>query len=68
MALKYPKDTEASISNILIIAGDFNIRDSLWDFNFLYYSIHSDLLMDVIDSMNLRLSKSTNQVVTNQRP
>ena len=29
MALKYPKDTEASISNILIIAGDFNIRDSL---------------------------------------
>ena len=27
-ALKYLKDTEANIWNILIIAGDFNIKDS----------------------------------------
>jgi len=27
-ALKYLKDTEANIHNILIMAGDFNIRDS----------------------------------------
>jgi len=28
-ALKYLKDTEVNISNILIMTGDFNIRDSL---------------------------------------
>ena len=28
-ALKYLKDTEANIDNIIIITGDFNIRDSL---------------------------------------
>ena len=29
LALKYLKDTEVNISNVLIIIGDFNIRDSL---------------------------------------
>jgi len=28
MTLKYLKDTEANINNILIMTGDFNIRDS----------------------------------------
>ena len=28
-ALKYLKDTEANICNLLIMTGDFNIRDSL---------------------------------------
>ena len=28
-ALKYLKDTEVNINNLLIITGDFNIRDSL---------------------------------------
>jgi len=64
MALNYLKDTEASISNALIMTGDFNIKNSLWDSNFPYHFIHSDLLMDVVDSMNLELSKSTNQVST----
>jgi len=37
-ALKYLKDTEMNINNLLIMTGDFNIRDSLWDlfFPFLY--------------------------------
>jgi len=64
VALNYLKDTEASISNALIMTGDFNIKNSLWDSNFPYHFIHSDLLMDVVDSMNLELSKSTNQVST----
>ena len=59
--LKYLKNTEA---NILILIGDFNIRDNFWDPNFLYYSIHSDLLTDIADSMNLCMSRSTNQVST----
>ena len=28
--LKYLKNTEVNINNVLIITGDFNIRDSLW--------------------------------------
>ena len=29
MALKYFKDTETNISNVIIMTEDFNIRDSL---------------------------------------
>ena len=29
LALKYLKDTEFNIDNVLIMTGDFNIRDSL---------------------------------------
>ena len=64
MALKYLRDTEANISNILIMTKDFNIRDNIQDPNFPYYSIHSDFLIEVTDSINLGLSKSTNQVPT----
>ena len=60
MALKYLKNTEANISNILIIIEDFNIRDSSWNPNFLYHSIHSDTLMDVANSLYLELSRLTN--------
>ncbi len=28
-ALKYLKDTEANINNVLVMTGDFNIRNSL---------------------------------------
>ena len=31
LALKYLKDTEVNINNILIMTEDFNIRDCLWD-------------------------------------
>ena len=43
---------------------DFNISNSIWDPNFLHYSIHSDLLIDIADSINLCLSSSTNQLST----
>jgi len=49
---------------ILVIASNFNIRDSNWDLSFSFRSIHSDLLADVSDSLDLCLSKSTNQVPT----
>ena len=64
MAFKYLKNTKAGISNILIITENFNIRDSLWNPNFPYHSIHSNLLRNVTDFINLELSKSTNQVPT----
>ena len=54
-ALKYLKDTEVNIMNLLIITGDFNIRDSIWDPSFPHHSVISDDLMILADSYNLDL-------------
>jgi len=64
ITLKYLKNTNTNINNILIMARNFNIRDSSWDPSFLYYSIHCDLLNDIADSIDLYMSKSTNCVPT----
>jgi len=64
LALKYFKDTEANIRNVLIMTGDFNMRDNNYDSLFLFHSIHSDLLTDIIDSLDLFLSNPTDQVPT----
>ena len=63
-ALKYLKDTEVNVHNVLVIADDFNIRDSIWNLLFLFYLIHSNLSVDVVDSFDFMLSCSTNQVLT----
>jgi len=62
MALKYFKDIKANINNILIMTRNFNIRDNIWDPLFPHYLIHSNTLTDITDSLNICLSKSTNQV------
>jgi len=36
---------------------DFNIRDSIWDFNFPFYSSHSNSLFDITDSFSLDISQ-----------
>jgi len=59
MALKYLKDTEVNIGNILIMSGDFNIRDNSWNLNFPYHSSHSDVLFEVTDFLHLELSRPT---------
>ena len=64
MALKYLKDTEAYIHNLLIMTGDFNIWDSLWDPSFPHHSSISDNLLIIADSFNLDLSFPTNLVPT----
>ena len=61
-ALKYLKNTEVSINNLLIMTGDFNIRDSLWDSSFPYHSSISNNLIIIADSFNLELSILTNSV------
>jgi len=53
-----------NINNVLIITGDFNIRDNIWDPLFLHHSIHRNLLFDITDSLNLCISKATNPVST----
>ena len=63
-ALKYLKDTEVNINNLLIMTGDFNIRDSLWDLFFPHHSSISDNLLIIADLFNLNLSISTNSYPT----
>ena len=59
MALKYLKNTEVNINNILIMTRDFNIRDNFWNLNYLYHSSYRDTLFDITDSFSLKLSKPT---------
>jgi len=59
-ALKYLKNTEVNIENVLLMTGDFNIRDSLWDSVFPFHSSVSDNLIIIADLFNLSLSTLTN--------
>ena len=62
--LKYLKNSETNIQNLLIITGNFNIWDSIWDPFFPYHSSISDNLIIIADLFNLDLSVSTNPVST----
>ena len=62
--LKYLKDSEANIPNLLIMTGDFNICDSIWDSPFPHHSSISNDLIIIADSFNLDLSIPTDQVPT----
>ena len=64
LALKYLKDTEVNIDNVLLMTGNFNIRDSLWDLSFPFHSSISDDLIIIADSFNLSLSTLTNPCLT----
>ena len=63
-ALKYLKNTEVNIDNVLLMTGDFNIRDSLWDSSFPFHLSISDDLIIIADSFNLALSTPTNPCPT----
>ena len=63
-AIKYLKDTEFNIQNLLVMTGDFNIWDSLQDLLFNHHSSISDNLLAIADSFNLSLSYPINQVPT----
>jgi len=63
-ALKYLKDAEVNISNLLIMTGNFNIRDSIWYSSFPHHSSFSDNLIIIVDSFNLKLSLPTNHIPT----
>ena len=63
-ALKYLKDTEANINNVVLMTGDFNIRDSLWDLTFPFHSSISNDLIILANSFNLALSSPTNPCLT----
>ena len=65
LALKYLKDTESNIHNVIIMMmGNFNIRDSIWDSNFLFHSSHSDSLFNITDLFSLDISKPLKNIPT----
>ena len=64
LALKYLKDTKVNINNLLIMTGDFNIRDSLWDPSFSHHLSISDDLIIIANLFNLDLSIPTNPTLT----
>ena len=63
-ALKYLKNTKANIRNFLIMSGNFNIRNNLWDPLYPHYLSHNNDLFIITDFFNLELSTLTNQVPT----
>ena len=64
MALKYLKDIEVNIDNILVMTSDFNIRDSLWDSSFPHHSSISNDLLLIADFFQLALLMPTNPYPT----
>ena len=62
--LKYLKGIEVNINNVLIIMGNFNIRDIDWDLLYSYYSVHTSTLIEIADSFDLSLSTPISQVST----
>jgi len=63
-ALKYLKNTKVNILNLLVMTGDLNIRDNLWDPLYPHHSSLSDDLFIIADCFNLSLSISTNWIPT----
>ena len=64
MALKYLKNTEVNIHNALIMTEDFNIKNRDWDPGYPHYSAHSDILIEITNSFDLRISFSVYQILT----
>ena len=62
--IKYLKDTEINIHNLLIMTSDFNIYNSLWDPSFSHHSSISNDLVIITNSFNLNLSIPTNHIPT----
>jgi len=59
-ALKYLKNIEVDLSNVLVITGDFNIRNNNWDLIYPHYSTFTNILMKIFHSFNLEISFSVN--------
>ena len=53
--LKYLKDIEMNLNNILIMIVNFNIRDNNWNPLYLYYFIYINILRKIANSLNLEI-------------
>jgi len=61
--LKYLKDIKVNLSNVLIIIGDFNIRNNDWDLLYSHYLLYVDILREIADLFDLELFTPINQVL-----
>ena len=59
ISFKYLRNTEVNINNILIMTGDFNIRDCLWDPSYLFHSSYKDTFFEIANSFHVELSIPT---------
>ena len=64
LALKYLKDIEVNIDNVLVMTGNFNIGDSLWDPSFSHHLSISNNLLLIADSFQLALLMPINPYPT----
>ena len=62
--LKYLKNTKANLCNVLVIVVNFNIRDWDWDSFYSFYLVYSNLLLDIANLFDLKLSVPIQQVST----
>ena len=63
-ALKYLKDIEINLDNVLIMTENFNIRDNDWNPSYSHYLVHTDILTEIDNSFDLRLFIPVIQVPT----
>ena len=63
-ALKYIKNTEVNLNNVLIIIGDLSIRDNNWNLSYSHYLTHVDTLRETANSFYLELLLPIDQVYT----
>jgi len=59
-ALKYLKDIEINLNNILIMTENFNIRDNDWNSLYPHHSTYADTFRKIANSFNLELSMPIN--------
>ena len=62
--LKYLKNTEVNLNNVLIMIGDFNIRNNIWNSSYPHHLAYVNTFQEIVDSFNLELSLPVNQVPT----
>jgi len=63
-ALKYLKNTEVNLQNVLIMASNFNTRSNNWYLLYFFHSIYSDTLLEIADFFDFSLSSLIWQVST----
>jgi len=54
-ALKYIKNIEANLNNILIFTRNFNIRNRYWNLSYPFHLVYTDILIDIADSFDLKM-------------
>ena len=61
-ALRYLKNTEVNLNNVLIMIEYFNIRDNDWNLLYPHHLTYANILKDITDFFNLELSTPIIQV------